>query len=66
MYAGLGQPGAGRRRSRRDAVSGAPLDTRMSGFLEGRYYADDPRPRGDPVVNNGGVNAVVSGLFFAP
>ena len=52
----------------RDAVSGALLDTRsMSGFSEGRYYAWTIRGHAEiRVVNNGGVNAVVSGLFFAP
>jgi len=52
----------------RDAVSGALLDTRsMSGFSEGRYYAWTIRGHAEiRVVNNGGVNAVVSGMFFAP
>jgi hypothetical protein len=50
----------------RDAVSGALLDTRsMSGFSEGRYYAWSIRGHAEiRVVNNGGINAVVSGLFF--
>jgi hypothetical protein len=52
----------------RDAVSGALLDTRsVSGFSEGRYYTWTIRGHAViRVVNNGGINAVVSGLFFAP